>query len=387
MIDQFEKSTCNGCKVCKEICPSSAIRYEVDGEGFWYPKVDYGKCVSCGLCIKRCPNKTMLNKGKERPDVKAAWSKDAEVRLASTSGGLFYEFARAVLLKGGYVAGCVYDDDFKGAHHIIIHSMDELPPLMVSKYVESDTEGIYPQVRLLLEQGEQVMFVGSACQCAGLYSYLNGEYENLTVVDFLCRGANSPKAHRKYIEYLENTYGAKIINLRSKDKRSGWEHFGQSAVFANGKEYFADHAEDLRVVAYHYGNLMGRPSCLDCKFKNIPRLTDLTFGDFWGISASEVDDIDKGVSLLFINSEKGNKLWSSVSDRVSYIDKTLKDAKRGNPAIYRSIGCSKNRESFLRELDSYPFDELVKKYRDYPKRGIRHYLGAIKRKISGFVRG
>ena len=387
MIDKFEKNTCNGCKACKDICPKSAIRYEIDKEGFWYPKVDYEKCISCGLCIKRCPNKTLLNSKKEVPAVKAAWSKDDEIRLASTSGGLFYEFARAILLSNGYVVGCVYDGDFKGAHHIIIHSMDELPPLMVSKYVESDTEGIYPQIRSLLERGECVMFVGSPCQCAGLYSYLNKEYDNLVVVDFLCRGANSPKAHRKYIEYLENTYGGKIVNLRSKDKRNGWEHFGQSAIFDNGREYFADRAEDLRVVAYHYGNLMGRPSCLDCKFKTIPRLTDLTLGDFWGIGSSEVEDIDKGISLLFINSEKGYKLWNTVSDRVSYIDKTLEDAKRGNPAIYCSASSSKNREAFLNELDNAPFNELVKKYREYPKRGARYYLGAIKRKILRFVRG
>ena len=387
MIDKYEKITCNGCKICKEICPQSAIRYEIDGEGFWYPKVDYDKCVSCGLCIKRCPNKTFLSNEKGQPDVKAAWSKDPNIRLASTSGGIFYELARTVILNGGYVVGCVYDEDYKGAHHTVIHSMEELPPLMVSKYVESDTEGVYPEVRSLMEQGGKVLFVGSACQCAGLYSYLNKDYENLIVTDFLCRGANSPKAHRKYIDYLEQTYGAKIISLRSKDKRNGWERFGQSAVFANGREYFADHTEDLRVVAYHHGNLMARPSCLDCKFKKIPRLTDLTLGDFWGIPASEVDDIDKGISLVFVNSAKGRGLWKAVSDRVSFIDKTLEDAKQENQAIYHSASCSNNREAFLSELDSYPFDELVKKYREYPNHGIRHYLSRIKKEIKNLVRG
>lgn len=387
MIDKFDKTTCNGCKACKDICPTSAIHYEIDNEGFWYPKVDYDKCVSCGLCVKHCPDKTLVTRNKEQPEVKAAWSKDDKVRLASTSGGMFYELARVILLNGGYVAGCVYDRDFKGAHHTAIHSIDELPPLMVSKYVESDTEGVYPTVRSLLEQGEEVLFVGSPCQCAGLYSYLNRDYEKLIVVDFLCRGANSPKAHRKYIEYLETKYGAEITSLRSKDKRNGWERFGQSAVFANGREYFADHREDLRVVAYHHGNLMARPSCLACKFKTIPRLSDLTLGDFWGIDASEVNDIDKGISLVFINSKKGQNLWNALSDRVSFIDKTLEDAKRGNGAIYRSASCSKNRETFLKELDSCPFDELVKKYREYPKHGIKYYLGAIKRKIKGRVRG
>lgn len=385
MIDRYEKVTCNGCKACKEICPQKAIQYESDDEGFWYPKVDYDACVACGSCIRRCPNKTLLKSSGEQPDVKAAWSLDENVRLASTSGGLFYELARETLLKGGYVAGCVYDRDFKGAHHTVIHSMEELPPLMVSKYVESDTEGVYPIVKSLLDKGEKVLFVGSACQCAGLYSFLDRDYEELTVVDFLCRGANSPKAHRKYVEYLETKYGAQIVNLRSKDKRNGWERFGQSAIFANGREYYADRREDLRVVAYHYGNLMVRPSCLDCKFKTIPRLTDLTLGDFWGIQASEVDDIDKGVSLLFLNSQKGRKLWDSISGRISYINKTIEDAERGNRAILHSAGCSKNREAFLQELDICPFDELVNKYRDQPNHGIKSYLNTIMRRLKGFV--
>ena len=175
-----------------------------------------------------------------------------------------------------------YDDDYKGAHQVIIDSIDELKPLMVSKYVESNAEGIYVKTTEALKTGKIVLFVGAPCQCAALYSYLGKDYDNLFVVDFLCRGANSPKAHRKYVEYLEKKYNSKIVSLRSKDKRNGWERFGQSAVFENGKEYFLPHEEDLRVVAYHRGNLMVRESCLDCKFKNLPRYSDITLGDFGG---------------------------------------------------------------------------------------------------------
>ena len=376
MIDQYEKISCNGCKLCKDICPVGAITYSVDSSGFWYPMVDYDKCISCKKCVHSCPNKNSIKIEKEMPKVKAAWSIDDDVRLASTSGGVFYELARDVLNDGGYVSGCVYNSDFKGAHHTIIHSYDELKPLLVSKYVESDTEDIFPKIGEILKAGNTVLFVGAPCQCAGLYSYLGKDYENLFVVDFLCRGANSSKAHKRYIEYLEKKYNAPISSLRSKDKRNGWEHFGQSAVFANGKEYFADRGEDLRVVAYHHGNLMVRESCLDCKFKELPRYSDLTLGDFWGIKAKEVEDIDKGISLIFLNSKKGEKLFEKIGDRIHSIDKTLKAAKAGNPAIYESASAHANRELFLRELDEMPFDELVKKYRTYPPKGIKRYIKA-----------
>ena len=72
---------------------------------------------------------------------------------------------------------------------------------------------------------------------------------------------------------------------------------------------------------------MVRESCLDCKFKNLPRYSDITLGDFWGIKPEEVRDIDKGISLCFINSDKGKFLMEEISNRVESIDKTLDDAK------------------------------------------------------------
>lgn len=383
MIDQFSEINCNGCQMCKDICAQNAISYQVNKQGFWFPKVDYSKCVKCSLCVRKCPNKTKVFNDKTMPLVKAVWSVDDDVRMDSTSGGLFYELARDILLnKKGYVVGCIYDDDYKGAHQVIIDSIDELKPLMVSKYVESNAEGIYVKITEALKTGKIVLFVGAPCQCAALYSYLGKDYDNLFVVDFLCRGANSPKAHRKYVEYLEKKYNSKIVSLRSKDKRNGWERFGQSAVFENGKEYFLPHEEDLRVVAYHRGNLMVRESCLDCKFKNLPRYSDITLGDFWGIKPEEVRNIDKGISLCFINSDKGKLLMEEISNRVESIDKTLDDAKRGNPAIYCSASSSKNRNVFLNSLDDMQFDKLVNKCKDKSPSLVRRGLRKIKSRLT-----
>ena len=369
MVDNIAKVQCNGCKMCKDLCPVQAISYEIDYEGFWYPTVDYEKCVSCGKCITHCPNICKMKPRTRIPKVYAAWSKDVSIRLASTSGGMFYEMAREVLSQGGYVTGCVYDNDFKGAHQTMIHTMEELPPLMVSKYVQSDTEGIYNKTREALKTGKPVLFVGAPCHCAGLVSFLGKEYDNLTICDFLCRGANSPKAHKKYIEYLEKTYQGKMVSLRSKDKRDGWNHFGQSALFDNGKEYYADRQTDLRIVAYHFGNLIIRDSCHSCRFKHIPRDgSDITLADFWGIAPEDVEDIEKGISLVFLNTERGEKIFSLLKRRIGYIEKTLADAERGNPAIYHSVPRGKNRDDFLKDLDKYPFDYLVAKYREWPRK-------------------
>lgn len=388
MIDQYKKNECNGCQMCKEICPKQAIYYKTDQEGFWYPSVDYVKCVKCGLCVKKCPNKTPIIERTKKPKVFAAWSMSKSVRLKSTSGGIFYELASHVLENGGYVAGCVYDDDFKGAHHILINSKKNLPPLMVSKYVESNACGIYPKVKDALSTGKPVLFVGAPCQVAALVSYLDKEYENLILCDFLCRGSNSPKAHRRYIEYLENKYGGKMVFLRSKDKRKGWNNFGQSAIFDNGKEYYANRNEDVRIIAYHYGNLMMRDSCHYCKFKKIPRVgADITLADFWRINPDDVDDIDSGVSLVMINTDKGNKWVDKIKDTTVFVEKDIEQALKGNSAIYKSAKRGKNRDKFLSELDCLPFDELVEKYKDKKsgvlKRAINKARNIAKMLISG----
>lgn len=52
MIDKVQRKDCVGCKACGDICPTSAIAFSTDREGFWYPSIDMGKCISCNLCEK-----------------------------------------------------------------------------------------------------------------------------------------------------------------------------------------------------------------------------------------------------------------------------------------------------------------------------------------------
>lgn len=60
MIDRTSKNLCNGCKMCKDICPTNAVYYETNKEGVWFPKVEYDKCIKCGLCVEKCPNITPI---------------------------------------------------------------------------------------------------------------------------------------------------------------------------------------------------------------------------------------------------------------------------------------------------------------------------------------
>ena len=172
MIDSIKQMDCTGCKMCKDICPVEAISYECDREGFWYPKVDYDKCIKCGKCVRTCPSLSELeNPQAKEPNVYAAWALDDEIRLKSTSGGIFYILAEQMLQQNGLIAACKYTADFKAAYHTVGNTKADLEAFKGSKYFQSDTEGIYKSVREQLKAGSKVLFCGAPCQVAALNRY------------------------------------------------------------------------------------------------------------------------------------------------------------------------------------------------------------------------
>lgn len=76
-------------------------------EGFLYPDVDAAKCTRCGLCERVCVAFTRRNNAPTSPvpEAHGCFSLDEKARRNSSSGGVFYELARNVLLRGGCVFG------------------------------------------------------------------------------------------------------------------------------------------------------------------------------------------------------------------------------------------------------------------------------------------
>lgn len=387
-VSSFSHKDCNGCGICGDLCPAGAISF-IDDEltGFSYPHVDGQKCTACGLCVRKCPQNNPVRRANMFPEaqVLAAWSNDDDIRLLCTSGGIFYELGRRVIQLGGAVIACSYTEDFRGAYHRVALTDEELIPLCGSKYLQSNTTGIYAKTRELLGKYPLVLFAGCPCQAAGLYAFLGNDPENLITVDFICNSINSPKSQGKYIDCLEDIHGAKCIFSRAKDKRYGWNNFGSSAKFANGREYYASRNEDARVVGYHSGHLFIRDSCLNCKYKVLPRNADITLADFWGIGPDERNPkMELGTSAVMMNSQKGADFMASLGERVSGYTKTLADVLRGNGNLLRSVTRSSRSMEAFRALDSMRFDRVVDRYRTRPSFRSR-LIGKIKRIVKKLI--
>lgn len=362
---------CTGCGACENVCVEKAISMCTEREGFWYPAIDGDKCIQCGRCLEVCPISNVEEidceeKAAQKITVYAAWSLDQEIRYHSTSGGIFSELALSVLNNGGYVCGAVYDNE-QMVKHFVTNQVKELERLRQSKYVQSYMGDIYIKVEKLLRENKIVLFCGTPCQCRGIFNYCrakNTAMSNLYLIDFICRGANSPKIYRKFLNELKDKYNSDIDKVWFKNKTYGWNRFSTKIEFANGESYLKDRYHDSYIRGYIEENLFIRSSCTVCEFKGFHRTADLTLADFWGVQLDKkwMKNSDAGTSMVMVHTKRGRELWDAISSRIYKVSKKIEDVIPGNYCFEHSIQHGANRMQFMEDLDKMPVIDNIERF-------------------------
>ncbi len=369
-LEKEKKELCTGCRACENICPSGAITMDSDKEGFWYPVCNENVCLQCGKCEEVCPiseRKTTEfgNRRKKHIHIYAAWSLNEETRYQSTSGGIFSELAMAVLDRGGSVCGAVYDERHM-VRHVITDTRQDIKKLRQSKYVQSDMGTVCRGIKNCLKQNKMLLFCGTPCQCEGVLRYCREEkvdIEKLYLIDFICRGSNSPKVYRKFLEELEQRYQADITKVWFKNKTYGWNRFSTKIEFFNGAAYLRDRYHDTYIRGYIEENLYIRPSCAACRFKGFERNADITLADFWGVKLEgRMEESDGGTSMVMIHTNQGEKLWKAILPHLYWSEKELEEVVDGNVCFYHSVRQGKHREQFMADLDEMPVIENIERF-------------------------
>lgn len=387
MITLANAFDCTGCKACRDACPTGAIKFQSDCKGFWHPVIDGVACVECGRCVKVCPvlKTDQSDLQKTMPAVFSAYSQEMSVREKSTSGGMFRELSAHIIRSCGVVCGCRFSEDYRSAYHTFAENMDELEPLLSSKYFQSDTAGIYKKIQVFLEKGREVIFCGAPCQSAALQQYLPKRlHDGLITVDFVCLGINSPKGYGKFIDELEEKYGSKVRKVRFKDKSRGWHNLGTKITFKNGREYYGNRYTDAWVNSFIGGKFMIRSSCAACRFKELPRISDITIGDFWGGDYTP-DERKNGVSLLMVNSQKGRCVLEAIKPRLVLRRASLDTALTGNSNINNSVKLNfAEQDIFFKKLENENFSGAVWSMLRTPvwKRYFRWYADIIRTHVK-----
>ena len=387
MINIIRKEECCGCNACGDICPKDAISFKTDNEGFWYPEVDKNKCIDCHLCENVCP---VLNKGDYKksdgyamPKTYALVHKNIEVRFDSTSGGAFSALAEQVYKEGGFVGGAVYNEDWS-VSQFLSSSKRDLSKLRSSKYLQSHLDGFYKAVKEALQTGKPVLVCGTPCQMAAMYRYLMKPYDNLIIVDFICRGIASPLYFRKWISYLEEKHGAKAVYYKAKSKELGWRKLSTRIEFANNDVDIISGDDNPWLKMQYKVTEISRPSCFECPFKGFPRTSDLTIGDLWARKGSipQSLDGDMGTSVLFANNKKGEMFLSRCLQRTEYQGFPYDIAAKGNYCLENPLRhSSTNREEFYADLNE-SFEKCIDKY--IPDFNNNHY--SVKDKVKNLVK-
>ncbi len=382
MISIENKIDCCGCNVCGDVCPTRALSFFEDNEGFLYPQIDSSICIRCNLCSKVCPiiHCDEIRANNENPDCYEAVHKNIDVVFSSTTGGMFTAFAEIMYKENGYVGGAIHNDSFM-VSQFVSNNRDDLSKLRRSKDLQSDSRGFYKKIKELLESNKDVLVCGLPCQIAALKKYLGKEYEKLVTVDLVCLGVNSPKVWREYLNYVENQNQSKIVATENKSKEYGWRNLTQKFVFENGKEEFDTVFTSPFTKGFVKTHLFCRPSCYDCKFKGFPRIADISIGDFWGIEQYDKSlDNDLGTSLVLINSTKGENFFEKAKKRINYKKVPLEWCLSNNTALIKSLNrIVDDRDGFFDDLGKIPFDQLVNKYSKNAKLSFKNQ---IRKKIS-----
>lgn len=194
-VNNVTEENCCGCGACYQICPKKSICMKENERGFLLPKVNETSCIKCGMCLKVCPenSKPQLHKVKKSY---AAIVQNRELLMNSTSGGIFGALAAEVIFQGGSVYGCAWDENLH-ARHMKIECLNQLNQIQKSKYVQSDTNTTFIDVRNDIHQGRKVLYCGTACQIAGLRKFLNGNEGQLITIEVACHGVPSSGSFSK----------------------------------------------------------------------------------------------------------------------------------------------------------------------------------------------
>lgn len=361
------ENLCNGCMACVDRCNLQAITItrRVDS---YNAVIDETKCANCNACHNICPRNRVDLNCLEPIRWYQGWAKEDAIRLNSSSGGAASSIMYYFVKNGGIVCSCVFHDGefvFQFSNEIT-----ELKKYSGSKYVKSNPKGIYRQLQSLLMNGKKVLFIGLPCQAAGVRSFIpEGLQKNLYVVDLICHGTPDIQVLKSYLLdhgfSLDNILGIRFRNKGKLTPSCDYVSFSENGVQDRYTYSF------LKKICY-------TENCYSCQFASTKRISDLTLGDSWG-SDIDISEKEKGISLLLVQTDKGNELVNI--SQLALFDVDIDKAISANKQLQAAAELSKERERFVKLFnEGKRIDRIV--FSIAPKMHLKNDIKTILTKLN-----
>lgn len=366
MISIKDKTDCCGCWACYNACPKQCINMEEDDEGFRYPVIDKTECIDCGLCEKVCPNINVEPESIKPQTAHLLQIKDEKIRKESTSGGSFTAIASWIIKKNGVIFGAQLILDGSGwkVCHKGVETVDGLASFRNSKYVQSDIDDCYKEVKQLLKENRWVLFSGTPCQIEGLYHFLRGKHpEKLVLVDVVCYGIPSPGVFRDYMEWKQKEIGGIFEKVLFREKRLCYNYTSFSIYNEDKAKDYHKGVESEPFMRSFFSNINVRPSCYDCKFKKRYRVSDFTIWDCYDVKSFSDNFDDNGTNRVLVHSDLGEQILREIAssikeEKYENIDKFIED----EIAMVKSVPMNPKREMFFSDYANMDMGTLMWKW-------------------------
>lgn len=392
-----DKKYCCGCGACSQVCPKKAITMREDEYGFCYPFINEKKCIECGACLKVCQYHNPVMRYAVSSTYAAAIN-DERI-LKSSSGGAFAEIARIFIRSGGTVVGAAMtkEEGWLEPVHRFVESENEIPQIQGSKYVQSNLNNTYTEVKTRLQKGERVLFSGTPCQIAGLRAYLKRDYDSLYTVDVICHGVPNARMFNEYIRLYSKKMKGEIVDYRFRDKQLGWGINMRAYIdMKSGRQIEKIVPPEMSsYFSLFLRSDITRESCINCCYASSKRVADMTLGDYWGINTAHPDaiknkilDDKQGVSCVFINTDKGKKLFEEMRGNIAAVHSDYQTAIRFNGQAERPVKEPKTRKRALESYRNGGYEALERYYWSTVGNKKYYYLikNIIPRRIRVFIK-
>ena len=308
-----ETHDCYGCGVCAIVCPTKIIDIRYNKNGFYEPSItDSSKCVKCGLCLDICAyhhDKHACHDTFFPIKSFAAWSKNNNVRLECSSGGVGFEIGLFAINNNYKVCGVKYNPQHSRAEHYIATTKSELTESIGSKYLQSYTISGLNKINWQ----ERHLIIGTPCQIDSLRRFIRKKKveNNFILVDFFCHSVPSIWIWKYYLSIAEKKIG-KITSASWRNKNTGWHDSWSMNLKSEDGIITSRKSEGDLFYKLYLGDFYCNPACrIHCKYKYNSSSADIRIGDLWGKTYSNDSD---GVSALIAFSPKGSNIIAHLNN-------------------------------------------------------------------------